>query len=1533
MADSTNINDKPASESTKLEAKQASQVSSLSSFTMKMQEQTKKDIKSMEDRIDSVMRFQAMSKKRAEYAAKAIDSSTKSNKQLASSTSKILGSMNNTIKQLAVGTQKITTSTAVGSKDMLKQYGKAISEDVNYNKQNMVATALSQSTPIFGYFAAKFMETDVFQGAADRIKLRLGDAVKDAFQVSKGMLRTAKDKVSDIFTRSGKVEYSDESKRYLGDTAIAVKDAKDKITGKFKKPIQKAARGGYVDETGVVKVHKGEVITPIEKLPQIAEAMTRMRRVADTPTGTSVHGLIKVMADNAVSMEDFVGEQQKMNRSLTKSFIAGWKEARSPKKKSFENRMLKATLEMKVAMVGMTSRMKIAWQRVLTEHPLFRNLLGVSEILKTSIFTPIQFLFGMRGGYRKYLPKGLNNFQNISQILNITFVQQMQKLDKIIFYLKTLTEGTVGESGDVLLQRWKEEDKKNQDKWSVASRIRNKLKGGPKEKKSLGELGLAKLTARLGLDKESLDKAGITTLLHILSPKKVLKGMGVSKESTRDYRTQAGQAAEKAKWYAGYGADEARMYGEMGKEKMKDKASEMNRNLKKKADRAKWYAGYGADEAKMYGGMLRDKMPFLADGGLLKRTGPIYAHKGEMVLPADKMNSLIDSFNESAKIFKDTANQKKERAKWRYGYAKDEAKMYGESVKEKAGKVGGLFRNIGRFFGIGLTYEEKLERQQKKHDKEMRKKRKKWHKFDNKFFTAMEKDYQKHLKRSTKIATRIEGFIEKRTTRFTNFKTKLAEKLEKGIEKIKTKGEKNRQRTLDTIAKDGIKKRKKIEEYWDSRALKHQQKRLSKIRKAQDKIFGKHKNIMKYFFNKQHRFEMQQERKRKKIAKQQEKVEKKRNKALNKVKDLKLKIEKNREKWQTKLEAKKKKMEERLETRRAKLEGRVKFLQLKKQMKEDEQKAKIQRIRDKALMKLEQKKAKAEMKVRMKEMKAETAKLKKQMKEEKAKLKAELKQARKDQWEQRKILFKERLDYLKNTPRRLAEFRKQFGKDTKERIELAKQQLYKLNKLEGVLQSTKDALYKGFGFIKKITTGAFKWIMIAGAFLKDIIFGGFKTFIVPAMATAFGAVVGGAKSVIATIAGKAALQAGGMGAGAAGIAGVGVGGYMAVKDAMAARKNAKEWGTSKLGATLGGALGGTEAGGKGAKRGALKGAALGAGIGSFIPGVGTLVGGAVGAIAGGLMGALGGKNIAKGMDFIAQSIKKLVKGVYNFVTFPVRFAWKVIKTTISDFKEAYKKKGGIGLITEMAKKTLKLALFPIYLPIKIMTSLSEKIRDLAKGAGKKAWDKIKFEVMMPFKWVGSLFTNLFSTIKEFLVDKLRGIPFVGEKIAKWADGMSSTPTEAADKVNVEASAATKTKPWTSYDAYQSKMSGVPQAAVGGLVTKTGLVKVHAGELISPISDEIKERIENAVTSGSDIAKKDAISDTAKTKFLIQEQAKAQKEAMDDFAKTNSLTTATVINNITNSMSSSMQSIANNMGNQDRGHFDPLAKQILEGDIN
>ena len=90
---------------------------------------------------------------------------------------KVVNNLGNTIKQLSIGMKNISTTTARASADAISQYGKAIGQDIHINKTNTIAMSLAKATPLFGYFAAKFMETDVFRGAISKIRQGVGGAM------------------------------------------------------------------------------------------------------------------------------------------------------------------------------------------------------------------------------------------------------------------------------------------------------------------------------------------------------------------------------------------------------------------------------------------------------------------------------------------------------------------------------------------------------------------------------------------------------------------------------------------------------------------------------------------------------------------------------------------------------------------------------------------------------------------------------------------------------------------------------------------------------------------------------------------------------------------------------------------------------------------------------------------------------------------------------------------------------------------------------------------------------------------------------------------------------------------------------------------------------------------------------------------------------------------------------------------------------------------------------------------------------------
>jgi len=131
----------------------------------------------------------------------------------------VLKGLGQTIQSLSLGIKNITTDTARATSDAVSQYGKAIGEDISINKTNTIAMALSRSTPLFGYFAAKFMETDVFRDTASKIKHKIGGAVSEG-------LSKAGSTVADVF-RKGKDIATEEREDA---TLSELQDLKKRIT-------------------------------------------------------------------------------------------------------------------------------------------------------------------------------------------------------------------------------------------------------------------------------------------------------------------------------------------------------------------------------------------------------------------------------------------------------------------------------------------------------------------------------------------------------------------------------------------------------------------------------------------------------------------------------------------------------------------------------------------------------------------------------------------------------------------------------------------------------------------------------------------------------------------------------------------------------------------------------------------------------------------------------------------------------------------------------------------------------------------------------------------------------------------------------------------------------------------------------------------------------------------------------------------------------------------------------------------------------
>jgi len=304
----------------------------------------------------------------------------------------VLHKMKETMGSFAQGISSITLGTATATKDAISQYGKAISEDISYNKQNIVAMALSRSTPLFGYFAAKFMETDVFQKG----KEKMAESLKSVFS---GIGKT----IGGFF--------------------------KGRKKGEEDGDIPKMQKGGYVKKGGMVEVHAGEIVAPIEKvLSRIDESVGAVQEIGVAFKRAQLHQM--------ANMAGYVKGQEKLEKvGIFKGFLRAMHQVQTQYEEPQQMRMLRAVLSIQDTLGATIGTWEQVWTKMLIEHPTFRQIMFGLKTISTGLSLPGRIaysVFKARGGYKSHLPNSKNPYENMSIILGMLYAESMHRLDNIV---------------------------------------------------------------------------------------------------------------------------------------------------------------------------------------------------------------------------------------------------------------------------------------------------------------------------------------------------------------------------------------------------------------------------------------------------------------------------------------------------------------------------------------------------------------------------------------------------------------------------------------------------------------------------------------------------------------------------------------------------------------------------------------------------------------------------------------------------------------------------------------------------------------------------------------------------------------------------------------------------------------------------------------------------------------------------------------------------------------------------------------------
>jgi hypothetical protein len=304
----------------------------------------------------------------------------------------VLAKLGDTIQALGTGITNVTVATARATKDAIGQYASAVGRDINYNKQNIVAMSLAQSTPIFGYFAAKFMETDVFRKAKEKISSSISNMFGSLFR----RLR---------FRKKNKDEYD----------------------------VPHMARGGIVKKAGMAKLHAAEVVMPVDKYLKASQKSQEM----------FTNKLAKVQAKvikQAIGYETIGGNYRQVQKmsyqdkmiELVTSIEHALYEQSSPGffKRLFDNMMKNSLFR------GMVDFFRTFKKVVMSP---FKAI--------SMAFAPFRWLYRMGKhrwrvdrGYWADLPKGRGVLESMNSIMGMTYAQQMSRLDSIILYTKATAQ-------------------------------------------------------------------------------------------------------------------------------------------------------------------------------------------------------------------------------------------------------------------------------------------------------------------------------------------------------------------------------------------------------------------------------------------------------------------------------------------------------------------------------------------------------------------------------------------------------------------------------------------------------------------------------------------------------------------------------------------------------------------------------------------------------------------------------------------------------------------------------------------------------------------------------------------------------------------------------------------------------------------------------------------------------------------------------------------------------------------------------------
>lgn len=378
----------------------------------------------------------------------------------------VLGKLGYAVEAVGRNATKMVVSTARATKQHIAEYGRALSNDFAINKSNFVAMALSKASPIYGYFAGKFMETTVFKHFTSVIKEKLtivvtyvANKIKDFWGRSVGAMREwfrDPKKWKTLYKATGRVlkfpfekfgqmlAYGMKGLKFLAKLPFKALGAAFKLITKslgflLKLPLLMAKGiGGLIKlpfkliggafgavKSGYKSVGRKDQEKSRKKYEEMYGKPGEMPKLQQGGYVTKA-GAVEIHAAEVVT------PYQKLKDAFKRALIPA------------QGAITKELRGLRYALVGMSEDISAEFKMSLMKNPLFRSVYGIFSVMQ-SAFRVKRFFFGKVNKYNTYLSKETNPIARSSDNISIFFTNAMLKYDIMISHLRIIDETISGE--------------------------------------------------------------------------------------------------------------------------------------------------------------------------------------------------------------------------------------------------------------------------------------------------------------------------------------------------------------------------------------------------------------------------------------------------------------------------------------------------------------------------------------------------------------------------------------------------------------------------------------------------------------------------------------------------------------------------------------------------------------------------------------------------------------------------------------------------------------------------------------------------------------------------------------------------------------------------------------------------------------------------------------------------------------------------------------------------------------------------------